>query len=116
MYHYLQDPGVLRLKYQKYFRYFRGFVECALMDLALAYLMTKEAKYANAAKKILLEIASWPTDDNDVTSVSARWGDEVGLSFSKCAHFAYDCLYDALDDNERTLVFNMCTEGIGLFH
>ncbi|MHC4682551.1 MAG: DUF4962 domain-containing protein, partial [Planctomycetota bacterium] len=109
-YHRLDDPGTQRLEYQKYFGYFRGYVDGALMDLALAYLMTEDAKYADAAKKILLKIASWPTDDKDVTSVSARWGDEPGLSFSKCVHIAYDWLYDALDEKERAQVFNMCRE------
>ena len=109
-YHRIEDPGTRRLEYQKYFGYFRGYVNGALMDLAQAYVMTEEAKYAEAAKKILLEIASWPTDDKDVTSVSARWGDEAGLSFSKCAHLAYDWLYHALDDDERARVFNMCHE------
>jgi hypothetical protein len=78
------------------------------MDLSLAFLMSEEDKYARAAKRILLEIASWPTDDHDVTSVSARWGDEAGLSFSKCAHIAYDWLYPALNDKERKQVFDMC--------
>ncbi|MBN2132777.1 MAG: DUF4962 domain-containing protein [Sedimentisphaerales bacterium] len=107
-YHHIKDAVTRRLEYQKYFGYFRGYVNGALMDLALAYLMTEEAKYAEAAKKILLEIASWPTDDEDVTSVSARWGDEAGLSFSKCAHIAYDWLYDAFDDREKKLVSRMC--------
>ena len=109
-YHKIKDPVTRRLEYQKYFGYFRRYVNGALMDLALAYLMTKQVKYADAAKEILLEIASWPTDDSDVTSVSARWGDEAGLSFSKCAHVAYDWLYDALDDGERRKVFQMCRE------
>jgi hypothetical protein len=104
---------VQRMEYQRYFGYFRGYVNGALMDLALAYLMTPEDRYADAAKKILLEIASWPTADDDVTSVSARWGDEAGLSFSKCAHLAYDWLYDALDERERALVFKMCRERAG---
>ncbi len=112
-YHRLKDPVVQRLEYQKYFGYFRGYVNGALMDLALAYLMTQEARYADAAKRILLEIASWPTADDDVTSVSATWGDEAGLSFSKCAHLAYDWLYDALDERERALVFKMCRERAG---
>ncbi len=112
-YHQIKDPGVRRLEYQKYFGYFRGYVNGALMDLALAYLMTEKEKYANAAKKILLEIASWPTDDNDVTSVSAKWGDEPGLSFSKCAHIAYDWLYHALNDRERIIVSKMCRERAG---
>jgi hypothetical protein len=80
------------------------------MNLALAYLMTEEAKYAKAAKRILLEIATWPTADDDVTSVSAKWGDEAGLSFSKCAHVAYDWLYHAFDERERKLVATMCRE------
>lgn len=109
-YHKIEDPVTRRLEYQKYFGYFRGYVNGALMDLALAYLMTEEPKYAVAAKKILLEIASWPTDDEDVTSVSAKWGDEPGLSFSKCAHIAYDWLYDALNEDEKKIVFKMCRE------
>ena len=109
-YHRLRDAVTRRLEYQKYFGYFRGYVNGALMDLAQAYLMTKQEKYADAAKKILLEIAAWPTDDKDVTSVSAQWGDEPGLSFSKCAHLAYDWLYDALDEREKKLVFKICRE------
>ncbi len=107
-YQHMEEPGTQRLEYQKYFGYFRGYVDGALRDLALAFVMTEKAKYAEAAKKILLEIASWPTDDDDVSSVSAKWGDEVGLSFSKCAHIAYDWLYQALDEREREQVFTMC--------
>ena len=107
-YHKIDDNGTRRLEYQRYFQYFRGYVDSALMALALAFLMTDQDKYARAAKNILLEIASWPTDDADVTSVSAKWGDEVGLSFSKCAHIAYDWLYPALNDKEKEQVFKMC--------
>jgi hypothetical protein len=107
-YHLIEDANVRRMEYGRHFPYFRGYVDGALMNLSLAFLMTEEEKYANAAKKILLEIASWPTDDKDVTSVSARWGDEPGLSFSKCAHIAYDWLYPALDDKQKKQVFDMC--------
>ncbi len=109
-YHLREDRHEARLAYKDYFAYFRGFVDSNLMHLALGYLMTEEAKYADAAKRILLEIARWPTDDADVTSVSAKWGDEPGLSFSKCAHFAYDWLYEALSDAEKALVLKMCEE------
>ena len=107
-YHHIEDAGTRRLEYGRYFSYFRGYVDSALMDLSLAFLMSEDEKYARAAKKILLEIASWPTEGDDVTSVSARWGDEAGLSFSKCAHIAYDWLYPALDDKEKKQVFDMC--------
>ncbi|MHC4353461.1 MAG: DUF4962 domain-containing protein [Planctomycetota bacterium] len=107
-YHLIEDAGTRRLEYGRYFSYFRGYVDGALMSLSLAFLMSEEEKYARAARKILLEIASWPTNDDDVTSVRARWGDEAGLSFSKCAHIAYDWLYPALNDQEKKKVFDMC--------
>jgi hypothetical protein len=109
-YHLTEDRQASRLEYVKYFQYIRGYIDGKLMNLALAFLITEEAKYADAAKRILLEIAQWPTDDDDVTSVSAKWGDEPGLSYAKCAHFAYDWLYHALDDDEKQLVFKMCEE------
>ncbi len=112
-YHKIEDSGTRRLEYGRYFGYFRGFVDGALMDLSLAYLMTEDEKYARAAKEILLPIAEWPTNDDDVTSVSARWGDEVGLSFSKCAHLAYDWLYHSFTEDERKTVFTMCRERAG---
>ncbi len=107
-YHLIEDPGTRRLEYGRYFSYFRRYVDGAMMDLSLAFLMSEDDKYARAAKEILLEIASWSTADDDVTSVSAKWGDEAGLSFSKCAHIAYDWLYPALNDRERKQVFDMC--------
>jgi len=107
-YHQTQEKQAQRLEYVEYFRYIRGYIDSKLMDLSLAFLMTEDAKYAEAGKRILLEIATWPTDDEDVTSVSAKWGDEPGLSYSKCAHFAYDWLYQALNDDEKKLVFQMC--------
>lgn len=109
-YHRIEDLNTMRLEYGRYFQYFRGYVDGAMMDLSLAFLMTEDVRYAKAAKEILLEISSWPTDDDDVTSVSARWGDEAGLSFAKCAHIAYDWLYPALNDEEKRLVFTMCRE------
>lgn len=109
-YHKTEDDQTRRLEYVEYFRYIRGYIDRDLMNLSLVYLMTEEDKYADAAKRILLEIASWPTDDADVTSVSAKWGDEPGLSYSKCAHFAYDWLYHTLNDAEKKLVFQMCED------
>ncbi len=107
-YHLLGDPTKIRLAYGRYFGDFRRYIDRALMDLSLAFLMTEEPKYVEAAKRILLEVATWPTSDDDVTSVSAKWGDEPGLSFSKCAHRAYDWLHHGLSAGERKQVFTMC--------
>jgi hypothetical protein len=96
------------MEYQRYFQYFRGFIDNALYNLSLAYLMSGEEKYAAAAKRILLTVTDWPTDREDVSSVSARWGDEVGLSMSRYAHKAYDWLYYALSSSEKERVLKMC--------
>jgi len=104
------DPVACKLEYKAYFAYLRGYINSALMDLSLAFLMTEKAKYADAAKRVLLEVTDWPTDDADVTSVLARWGDEPGLSMSRCAHRAYDWLHAALTDDERARVLRMCEE------
>ncbi|HIE27466.1 TPA: DUF4962 domain-containing protein, partial [Candidatus Poribacteria bacterium] len=107
-YHLTEDRTQSRLEYKDYFGDFRRYIDRALMSLALAFLMTEEMKYAEAGKRILLEVANWPTDDDDVTSVSTRWGDEPGLSLSRCGHRAYDWLYDTFNDEERAKVLVMC--------
>ena len=109
-YHEADDSKVCRLAYKDYFADFRRYINSALMDLSLAFLMSEDSKYAEAAKRILLEVTGWPTDDDDVTSVSAKWGDEPGLSFSRCAHRAYDWLHAALTEDERARVLKMCEE------
>ncbi len=107
-YQKLKDPTASRLEYKNYYRELTKYLDEALIDLSIAYLITTDAKYAKAAKRILMEIVSWPTDDADVTSVSSKWGDEPGLHIAKCLHRAYDWLYDSLDKNERAVVLQAC--------
>jgi len=109
-YHRTEDRTQSRLEYKRYFADFRRYINSALMYLSLGFLMTEEAKYAEAGKRILMEVADWPADDEDVSSVRAKWGDEPGLSLSRCAHRAYDWLYEALSDEERAKVLAMCEE------
>ncbi len=110
MYHLTEDPTACRLEYRDYYRQFTRFIDGALIDLSVAFLMSQKPKYADAAKRILLTVASWPTDDADVTSVSAKWGDEPGLHLARCAHHAYDWLYDALNEDEKKQVLKMCED------
>ncbi|MDP6039882.1 MAG: heparinase II/III family protein, partial [Candidatus Latescibacteria bacterium] len=109
-YQFTEDPVSCKLEYKAYFADLRKYINVAMMDLSLAFLMTEDAQYAEAAKRILLAATEWPTDDADVTSVMAKWGDEPGLSMSRCMHRAYDWLYDALDNDERAKVLQMCEE------
>lgn len=104
----ISDLILRRLEYKKYYRELAKQLDEALINLSIAYLVSEDEKYSQIGKKILLEIVSWPTDDNDVTSVSSIFGDEPGLHISKCIHRAYDWLYDSLDENERKKVLNVC--------
>ena len=107
-YHLNKNLRCAQMEYKQYLLQFNQLIDRALMDLSLAFLMTEQPKYAEAAKRILLEVAGWPTNDNDVTSVSSRWGDGPGLSLARCGHRSYDWLYDALSLQERSQVLAMC--------
>jgi hypothetical protein len=107
-YHLNKNLRQAKVEYHQYVRQFNRLIDNALMDLSLAFLITEQEKYANAAKRILLEVARWPTNDKDVTSLSSRWGDEPGLSLARCGHRAYDWLFEALSPQERTQVLAMC--------
>lgn len=107
-YQYVEDRVQSEMEYHQYYKYFRKKIDGSLYLLSLAYLLSDQRKYADSAKKILLEIADWPTNQSDVSSVSAKWGDEVGLSLSRYAHRSYDWLYPALSSSEREIILKMC--------
>jgi len=91
-----------RLEYRKYYHYLRPYIDQGLQSLSLAWLMTGDEKYLNAAKRILFEVIQWPADG--ITSVKHIGFDEPGLSFAKCLHRAYDWLYNGLAEAERERV------------
>jgi hypothetical protein len=97
-----------RLHYQDYYRKLRVAIDRALQSLSLAWLMTHDQKYATAAKRILLEVATW--DPHGISSVQHSGFDEVGLSLARGTHRAYDWLYDALTEEERAIVLANCIE------
>jgi hypothetical protein len=111
---YIDNRTQQRLAYGEYFHYFRDYINDALQDLALAYLVTKDSRYAERAKRILLEVASWPRGWDEVTSVQMKFpGDELGLSLAQASHRAYDWLYDALTPTEREQVLALCEDVAG---
>lgn len=104
-YHTFAVAARQRMGYVTYFREFRRVIDGALTTLALAYLLSGEERYGMAAKRILLEVASWGVEGP--MSVLARWGDEPGLSMARHGHRAYDWLFDLFDEQERRLVREM---------
>jgi len=104
-YHTFPDKVRQRMGYTVYFREFRRVIDGALNTLALAYLLTGEERYGQAAKRILLEVESWGIEGP--MSVLSEFGDEPGLSMARFGHRAYDWLYELLDQRERERVREM---------
>ena len=108
---HIADPTLRKMEYKKYFHEFRVTVDRGLQYLALAYLVTQAETYLLSAKRILLELASWPVDAEDVSSVYPKYnGDEIGLSIARILHRAYDWLYCGLSDRERGIVLSSCQQ------
>jgi hypothetical protein len=113
-YDQIKDATEQDIAYGEYFHYFRDYIDKALQELSMVYLVTKEEKYAERGKQMLLEIASWPVGWDEVVSV--QWkepGDEPGMSLAKVTHRAYDWLYDAFTESERAQVQALCEEVAG---
>ncbi|MEM9453156.1 MAG: heparinase II/III family protein [Myxococcota bacterium] len=108
-YRSIEDRKARQIAYKRYYMELRQDVDAGLQPLALAYLVTQSRRYLEPAKAIALELAQWPTNKEDITSVFPRWGwDEVGLSIARCLHRAYDWLYDGLSDDERARLSRAC--------
>ncbi len=97
-----EDYNKRRLEYRSYFRYIRKYVDEGLQSLALAWLMTGEQKYADKARELLFVVVEW--DPHGITSSNEIGFDEPGLSLARTMHRVYDWLYDALSEEERSVV------------
>ncbi|MGI6544532.1 MAG: DUF4962 domain-containing protein [Limnochordia bacterium] len=77
-----------------------GDIVNRLDTVGFAYLISGNQMYGDAAKKLLVHVASW--DPNDTTSRSAN--DEISMRLLYSMSRAYDWLYDALTPEERLIV------------
>ncbi|MDP2684521.1 MAG: DUF4962 domain-containing protein [bacterium] len=109
-YQYIQDAGERKIEYRKYYKELEYIVNEGLINASLAFLISGQKKYSNIAKKILIELASWPTTLDDVTSVCSPFGDEPGLQLAKSMHRAYDWLYVDLSHEERRIILKACED------
>lgn len=104
-YDQLTDPSQRRMAYQDSFGLLRRYHTDGMVHLSLAYLLSGERRYGDAAKRILLGATEW--DPEGVSSVMGKYGDEVGLGLVKSCAQTYDWLYDLLTDSERQRVRGM---------
>lgn len=94
--------GEGELPYREYFGLYREYCDRDLIACAIMYALTGDEKAGKYAKELLLDIC----DNNPLgpCSVVGQFGDEVGLSNSRCLPSAFDLLYEILDDKQRKYV------------
>jgi len=77
----------------------RNVCDRNLVALALAWALLKDEAAAEAARELLLTLCTWnPVGPFDV---GEEWGDEVGLSHSRCFPAVIDLLWTRLSETER---------------
>ena len=93
-----------RTSYRASYHEFTRVYNRGMVPLALMYLLSREEKYGQAAKKHLLQVLDWELDG--VASLDQNF-DEIGLRIARTAAQGYDWLYDILSKDERSAVRQM---------
>lgn len=87
------------LPYREYFGKYRDYCDRDMVALAQYYAITGNEEAGLRAKEIFLEICDW--NPNGPCDQSGGYGDEVGLSNSRCLPAVFDLIYDLLDDRQK---------------
>ena len=104
MYHIERESWVFNMR-----RYiggkdgFRDDCDRDLVACSLAYALLDDRQAAERARKVLLTVLGWNPEGPCNPDGEGSWGDEPGLSMSRCLPSVYDLLYNYLDDRERRL-------------
>ena len=96
---YIADPTAL--PYREYFGFYRDVCDRDLVALATYHALTGDEETGLKAKGIFLYICSW--DHDGICNVNSKYGDEIGLSNSRCLPAVYDMIYDMLNVEERII-------------
>lgn len=94
---YIENPKAL--PYREFFGFYRDVCDRDLVALATYHALTGDIKSGLKAKELFLCICTW--DHDGICNVLSDYGDEIGLSNSRCLPAVYDMIYDILDDEER---------------
>lgn len=94
---FITDPSAT--PYREYFGFYRDVCDRDLVALSLYHSLTGDIESGLKAKELFLEICTW--DHDGICNVLSEYGDEIGLSNSRCLPSVYDMIYDILDEDER---------------
>ena len=80
---------------------FREYCDRDLVACSLGFVLLNDEDAGEHARKLLLTILNWNPDGP--CSPDGDWGDEPGLSLSRCLPSVYDLLYNYLNESEKRL-------------
>lgn len=101
----LENAADRRMGYWHSYQDLRKHHNDAMVEMAYAYRLTGEKRFAEGAKAQLLNAAKW--DPEGISSILSPYGDEVGLALVRSSPRVYDWIYDAMTDEERALAKGM---------
>lgn len=103
-FHLAETEQRKRMYYFRYVRRLRQFITVNLVACSLYYLFTGDPKAGDLARKMMFHVCTWNPEGPN--AVDGPWGDEPGLSYSRCLHECYDWTYDLYDRRERAFIEN----------
>ena len=91
-----------RCDYRTAFDESRLYLDRDMVACALAYLFLGDRRAGERARDLLLRVCSW--NPLGPASGDGEWGDEIGLSITRCGPAVFDWTWDLYDDRQRRWV------------
>jgi len=102
-YIHIKDRNTQRNAYTSYFKKLRQYIDRSLTACALAHhLGDKRDAVQEHIRRTMLEICSW--NPEGTCAVDGPWGDEIGLTLSRCLAVTYDLCFDCFNDTEQNFI------------
>lgn len=86
-------------RYREAFGAYRDYVDRNLVACALGHLLLNNPHAADYARTAFLDIIDW--NPEGPCAVDGPWGDEIGLSNTRCLFAVYDWTFDLYTDTQH---------------
>ena len=89
-------------RYREAFGDYRDYVDRNLVACALGHLFLNDPQAADDARTAFLNIIDW--NPEGPCAVDGPWGDEIGLSNTRCLFAVYDWTFDIYTDDQHRYI------------
>lgn len=103
-YYQIKDPIIRSKEMTIFFKRFRQLCDRNMISAAFAWYLWKTPEAKMVIKNFFEIVLNWNSEG--VCAVDGPWGDEIGLSLSRCLPIAYDLTYDLWSDKETIWIKN----------